>query len=127
LREKISNLILELKDQNIKVKILRCDEAGENKSMEGFKSKGLEIVFEYLGPRTPRKNGKVEQMFQTLFGQIRAMLNGEGLQEKIRSGIWVEFASTATFHSNILPTRVIKWSPQELLFGKEFLALWSLC
>ena len=113
-------MILELKDQGIKVKILRCDDAGENKALEDeCKSKGLGITFEYSGPRTPQRNGKVERKFQTLYGRIRAMLNGAGLQEEMRSGIWAECASTATFYSNILATRVTKKSPQELLFGKK--------
>jgi hypothetical protein len=47
------------------------------------------------------------------------MLNGEEIQEEIRSGIWAEYPSTATFYSNILATRVTKRTPQELLFGKE--------
>ena len=120
LKEKITSLILELKDQGIKVKILRCDDAGENKALEDeCKSKGLGITFEYSGPRTPQRNGKVERKFQTLYGRIRAMLNGAGLQEEMRSGIWAECASTATFYSNILATRVTKKSPQELLFGKK--------
>ena len=113
-------MILELKDQDINVKILRCDDAGENKALEDeCKSKGLGIAFEYAGPRTPQRNGKVERKFQTLYGRIRAMLNGAGLQEGIRSRIWAECASTAKFYSIILETRVTEKSPQELLFGKE--------
>jgi hypothetical protein len=46
------------------------------------------------------------------------MLNGAGIQEEIRSGIWAEFGSTATFYSSILATRVTKKSPKEFLFGK---------
>jgi hypothetical protein len=46
LKEKVTSLILELRDKNIKVKILRCDNAGENKVLEDeYKSKGLGIVF----------------------------------------------------------------------------------
>jgi hypothetical protein len=47
------------------------------------------------------------------------MLNGEMLQEEIRSIIWAECSSTATLYSNILARRVTKRSPQEFLFGKE--------
>jgi hypothetical protein len=68
-KEMVTSLILELKDQSIKVKILRCEDAGENKALEdGCKIKGLSIVFEYSGPRTTQRNGKVERMFQTLHG-----------------------------------------------------------
>jgi hypothetical protein len=91
-KKKDSRLILELRDQNIKVKILRYDDAGERKVLEDeCKSIDLGTVFEYAGPRTPQKNEKVKRMFQTLCGQIR----------------------------DIMATRVTKLSPQELLFGKE--------
>jgi hypothetical protein len=92
----------------------------EKKDLEDeYKNKDLDIVFEFSGPRTPQRNGRVETMFQTLHRRIRTMLNGAGYQEEIRSGIWAKYASNATFHSNILATRVTKRSPQELLFGKE--------
>jgi hypothetical protein len=42
LKEQLTSLIHELKDQNIKVKILRCDDAVEKKYLEDeCKSKGL--------------------------------------------------------------------------------------
>jgi hypothetical protein len=51
-------LILELKDQSIKVKILRCDDAGENKALEDeFKSKGLGIVLSMNGQEIHRDMG----------------------------------------------------------------------
>jgi hypothetical protein len=83
------------------------------------KSKGLGIVFEYPGSITPQRNGKVERMFKILYGRIRPMLNGTGLQEEIRRGIWADFASTSIFNPNILATIATKRFPQELLFGKE--------
>jgi hypothetical protein len=58
-------------------------------------------------------------MFQSLYGGIRAMLNGVGLQGDIKSGICAECASTASFYSNILATRITIKSPKEFLFGKE--------
>jgi hypothetical protein len=49
-------------------------------------------------------------MFQTLDGQIRAMLNGAGLPEEVKGGIWAECACTAAiFYSKLLATRVKKF------------------
>jgi hypothetical protein len=60
LKENITSLILELRYQNIKFNILRFDDAGESKALENeCKIKGLGIVFEYTGPRTPQRNEKV--------------------------------------------------------------------
>jgi hypothetical protein len=46
LKEKVTNLTLELMDQNIKLKITRCDDSGENKALEDIcKIKGFGIYF----------------------------------------------------------------------------------
>jgi hypothetical protein len=48
------------------------------------------------------------------------MLNGAGLKDEVRNGIWAECASsTATFYSNILLTNGRSKSPQELMFGNK--------
>ena len=62
---------------NITVKIVRCDNAGENEAFkEACKQEGLGISFEYTAPRTPEQNGRDERKFQTLYGRVRAMLAG---------------------------------------------------
>jgi hypothetical protein len=58
-------------------------------------------------------------MFQTLYGRIRAMFNGAGLQEETRSEILAQYAFIATLYSSIIATRVTKRSPQELIFVKK--------
>ena len=99
---------------------MRCDDAGENKALEDHCNHvGINVSFEYSGPRTPQRNGKVERKYQTLYGRIRAMLNGAGLRDEVRSGIWAECASTATFYSNVLRTNRRSKYPQELMFGKK--------
>jgi hypothetical protein len=35
--------------------------------------------FEFSGPRTPQRNGKVERKFQIFYGRFRSMFNGAGL------------------------------------------------
>jgi hypothetical protein len=58
------------------VKFIRCDDAGENMTMKNDPEiKSFGIKFEFLGPRTPQRNGMVERKFQTLYGRIWAMLN----------------------------------------------------
>ena len=77
------------------------------------------IKLDCLGPRNPQRNRKLERKFQTLYGQIRSMLNGAGLQDKIRHGIWAEYAPTANFHSNIMVAKDSMMSPYELCFSKK--------
>ena len=46
----------------IQVKIIRSDNAGENKVLERESDKnGLGIIFEYTAPGTPQQNGVVER------------------------------------------------------------------
>ena len=68
------------------------------------KQQQLGVTFEFSGPRTPQRNGKVERKFQTLYGKIRAMFNASGIDGEIRHGLWAECASTASFYEN----RIIK-------------------
>ena len=53
--------------QKIQVKIIRCDNAGENKVLERESDKiDLGIIFEYTAPGTPQQNGVVERAFVTV-------------------------------------------------------------
>ena len=80
-----------------KVKFVRCDNAGENrKFQEACEKEGLSIQFEYTAPGTPQQNGRVERKFATLYGRVRAMLNGARVPNDLRNGIWTECADTAT-------------------------------
>ena len=58
------------------MKIIRCDNAGENKVLERESEKNeLGISFEYTAPGTPQQNGVVERAFVTVMGRARAMMN----------------------------------------------------
>jgi hypothetical protein len=48
-------------------------------------SKSTQHQVEFSGPRTPQRNGKVEQKFQTFYGRIRPTLNNEGLEDSVRT------------------------------------------
>jgi hypothetical protein len=52
--------------------------------------KSFVIKFEFSGPRTPQRNGKVERKFQSLYGRIQVMLNGADLEGELRDKIWAE-------------------------------------
>ena len=115
----IRELVKTLKaNNNIVVKTIRCDNAGENEALEAdCKQEGLGIQFEYTAPYTPQQNGRVERMLATLFGRCRSMLNGARLGESKRRLLWSECASTATKLHNL--TAEGTSSPHKLLFEKE--------
>jgi hypothetical protein len=116
LKERIIDLVKELKN----VKFLRLDDAGENFALEKLcKQQHVDVKFEFSGPKTPQRNGKVEQKFQTLYGRIRAMFNDAGIKGDFRKGLWAECASTATFYDNIIVKTNQNKSPLELMFKEK--------
>ena len=87
----------------IQVKIIRCDNAGENKVLERESDKNeLRIIFEYTAQGTPQLNGVVERAFVTVMGRARAMMNHAGFTMAKRQQLWCEAAQTATVLDIIL-------------------------
>ena len=88
----------------MQVKIIRCDNAGENKVLERESDKNeLGIIFEYTAPGTPpQQNGVVERAFVTVMGRARAMMNHAGFTMTKRQQLWCEAAQTAALLDNIL-------------------------
>jgi hypothetical protein len=120
LKTRIKMLLTDLNISHHIVKFIRCDDAGENMTMKNdpeIKSFGIE--FEFPGPRTPQRNGKVERKFLTLYGRIRAMLNGAGLEGELRDKIWAECVMNVNYLSNIMSTKLSFKSPFELLYGEK--------
>ena len=88
----------------IQVKIIRCDNAGENKVLERESDKNESgILFEYTATGTPQQNGVVERAFVTVMGRTRAMMNHAVFtMANKRKQWWCEAAQTATMLDNIL-------------------------
>jgi hypothetical protein len=105
IKARIKTLLTDLRIANRNLRFIRCDNAGKNMTMKNhpeIKSSG--IKFEFSGPRTPQRNGKVERKFQILYGRIRAMLNGANLEGKLRDNIWAECVMNVTYSSIIIST-----------------------
>jgi len=102
--EKLMPFLKELKAKYFKtVKFIRCDNAGENKTLErDTKNAGMGITFEYSAPGTPQQNAVVERAFATLMGRVRAMMNLAGFTKVKRNQLWTEAAATATKVENML-------------------------
>ena len=98
------------------VKVIRCDNAGENMALAATcKKQGLGIDFEFTAPGTPQHNGVVERAFATLFGRVRAMLNEAKFPDKLRADLWTECANTATDIDNLIVSD--KTSPYQAFHG----------
>ena len=118
LKVKMIHLLTDLKIADVNVMFIRCDDAGENRSIKvDHRIKSFGVKFEFSGPRTPQRNGKVDRKFQNFYGRTRSMLNGAGLKDELRSKIWAECVMTTTYLSNIIATKSENKCPFELLFG----------
>ena len=73
--EPINDLIKALKARHkIQVKIIRCDNAGEDKVLERESDKDeLGIIFEYTAPGTLQQNGVEERAFVMVMGRARVV------------------------------------------------------
>ena len=59
-------LIYEIENKGIKVRKIRCDNAGENQTLKKeCEKRRMNIIFEFTSPGTPQQNGKVERSFST--------------------------------------------------------------
>ena len=83
------DFIKELKSRNNKFgKYIPCDNAGENKKLHAAcVVEELGITFKYTAPGTLQSNGTVEQTFDTLYGQVRAIMNHARLLHKARNDL----------------------------------------
>jgi transposase InsO family protein len=119
LSNSVVSLIQELRNDNIFVRTLRLDDAGENYALKkACKHEKLCIKLAYSGPRTPQRIGKVERKFQTLYGKIRAMLNDAGVDKDFRERLWAECASSAAYYENLIVDKESNKDPNNLLFNQ---------
>ena len=119
LSQSVMNLLLDLRlKHNTRVKYIRCDNAGENVALKKrCDNGGLGVTFEFTAVKTPEQNGRVERLFQTLYGRVRATLRGAGIGEKYRQKLWAECAATITKVYTVTVKREGEKPPYQQFYG----------
>ena len=79
---------------------------------------GLGIQFEFTGPGTPQRNGRIERKFATLYGRVRSALNSANIPMQMRYLLWAECAGTMTLIENCIVTP-LKRKPAYEVFWKK--------
>ena len=117
---KLSLLIIkQLIAQNKDVKFIRCDNAGENKTLQKeCIDQGLDITFEYTAPYSPQFNGKVVRAIYNIWNKVRASMIGAGIPRDKNILFWTECASTVVKTNNITVTKSSDKCPAEILHKK---------
>jgi hypothetical protein len=119
--ETVTRLLKHLKAKNnITTKFIRCDDAGENRSLDkACQEARLGIQFEFTAPGTPQRNGRVERKFATHYGRVRAMFNHAGLIGDVRIGVWTECANLSQDIDNITTSENQPVSSYRLFMQKD--------
>ena len=119
-KSKIIQLIKDFRLNDVHVKKIRCDNAGENFSLQKFCDRErFGVTFEFTGSGSPQYKGRVERKFANLYGKVRARLNDAKLTQHFRLSLWAEACNYATDLENFLITLNRLRSPYdcELFYG----------
>ena len=117
---KVIGLIWHLKaTKNVTVKIIRCDNAGENKSLQKDSiKKGIGLTFQFPAPYTPQHSGSIEQSFATSYRRMRAILNSNKIKGNFRQSLWAETANFENDTKNIMVNCDDEACPYKRFYGK---------
>ena len=103
LTSKVFQIIEMIQAKGYRVKSIRMDNAGENKTL-GEKVKALGINVEYVAPNTPQHNGVVERAFAV--GGVsrgRSFMSELKMSKEEMHKFWAECFNFAATTSNIIP------------------------
>ena len=115
----LTGFIKNLQEQGKNVKYIRCDNAGENVSLQqSLDNDGMNIKFEFTARETPQQNGKVERAFATLYGRMRAMMTAVKWDDQMKHKFWMEAAATATKLDTIMNEKGQK-SPYQAFYNES--------
>jgi hypothetical protein len=125
LPEEVRMLLTMLFGKGYKVKFLRCDNGGENFSLElkeicgGGLGTGRYVQIEYTSRDTPQHNGVVERRFATDGQRALAMMLDRNWSEATRHRMWCEAKNLASQVNNNLIQPDTKKSPNMIFQQKQ--------
>ena len=128
----VKNLVTEINGLGLKVRYIRCDNAGEHQ--EALKKYCLEIgiVLEYTAPNTPQQNGRVEKKIHILWQRAMTMMANANLTVESQSKFWAEAVACSNYLEDLMikagrtdpslaawtEKNITKWFRQLVQFGR---------
>ena len=91
------------------VKFIRCDNAGENKTLQKRANSAdwkLNISFEFTPRDTPQHNHLAELGFASIAGKGRALMSAANVPMKVRAKVWVKAFGHATDLDGLIVTTI---------------------
>jgi hypothetical protein len=104
-------------EPKVEVKYMHCDNSEENHDIYNYikaKCPGIRCKFEFTAPNSPQLIGKLKRKFATLYGTVRAILNGSKLTPLLRNVMWAFCFFHAARLDIILILPDTKLSPYEM-------------
>lgn len=116
---KLEHLIQQVKQLKHTVKIIRCNNAGDNVRHIQDLAKKYGLTMEFTSPYTPQMNGVVERRLAVLKLRSQAILNQADLTPGLRNNLWTEAARCSNFLENNTLSGTSTETPFALFMGKN--------
>ena len=98
----VREMIVLVKGLDLKVKFLRCDNAGEHQT--NLKELCIEHGFtmEFTAPNTPKQNGRAEKKIHVLWQRAMTQQSMANLSMESQEKFWAEAVSTANYLEDLI-------------------------
>ena len=98
----VRELVTLINGLELKVKYIRCDNAGEHqKKLQDFcKEKG--ITLEYTAPNTPKQNARVEKKIHTMWQRNMTQMVHANLSIEAQNKFWAESMSCSNYYEDLV-------------------------
>ena len=122
--KELEKFILMMKDKDIVIEKIRCDNAGEHQSEFQALCSKHKITLEFVAPSTPQHNGVVERAFTTDLWRLKAMMRQANFATFTKNMFWTYAIKVLEKLSNMAMTtgNPDNKSP-DAMFGTEDLSI----
>ena len=128
----VKDLVTKINGLGLKVKYLRCDNAGEHQQELQEYCNEVGIVLEYTAPNTPKQNGRVEKKIHIIWQRAMTMMSNANLTIDAQKEFWAEAVACSAFIEDLMikagrtapalflwtNTTVTKWLQHLIQFGR---------
>ena len=128
----VEELVTTINGLGMRVKYLRCDNAGEHLQELIDYCREAGIILEYTAPNTPKQNGRVEKKIRIIWQRAMTMMNHANLTLESQKEFWAEAVACSAFIEDLMikagrtspalynwtNTTVTKWVKNLVQFGR---------
>ena len=128
----VKELVTTINGLDLKVKYIRCDNAGEHQQALQEYCQEVGITLEYTAPNTPKQNGRVEKKIHVVWQRAMTMMINANLTGEAQKDFWAEAVACSAFIEDLVikagrdtpalaswtATSVSKWVKHLVQFGR---------